>query len=629
MADLYNQLETDYDYQVLDKTATGGQAQIFKVRHKKHGYVRALRLIDKAIAQHSMEDRVYKDFTKECTTLLRLGNGGHPNIIRVNKPIFIGATALIEMDHIEGADLHDILLKKGCYSYHEVLALLKGVSSALAYCHHDIYQYCINKEEDTCIGSKQEDGSYNISEACKNDLINKYKVIHNDIHTKNIRLRNDGQYILLDFGLSFSGDKVSETSNLRGGIYEYIAPEKSERGVGFGEASDIYSFGIVLYECLTGEVPFPLENPKTPSQKAIYEVEEKHKTTPPPNIWLQRQAFFKKQGKDLSKKDYPDWLDDLIMKCLEKNAKDRFKNGKELFLQVEKYLIKQNEDEIEQRVNKEKYEIQASFEDFQAENDKFIEEFKIENKNQIEALVKSHEIKIKETIESYEVKLNELKNLDSHRPNDKTNEIVELKNKIEQLKIEKTDAVNAQNTLSLKIYELEKKLKIETNKNAFPQEVEQEIKQIKSGATTKLFLVSLITLVIGFGSGMYISKKIKLKNEQENDFGLPTVNSAKVETQTAIEDFAATSVVDSVAVVAESALTLAEATKIVADAERKVVRGELPKKSLLQNVIKAYPELKNRVYLMFKNKADKLLKIGANDESEKYEEYARQVKEQF
>lgn len=394
MPNLFDQLETDYGYKVLDKTASGGQAQIFKVRHTKYGYVRALRVIDKAIAQHSMEDKVYKDFIKECTTLLRLGNGGHPNIIRVNKPIFVGATALIEMDHIEGADLHDILLKRGCFSYQEVIELLKDTASALAYCHQDIYQYCINHSEDTCVGKKQEDGSYNISDACKKDLINKYKVIHNDIHTKNIRLRNDGKYILLDFGLSFTGDKKSETSILRGGIYEYIAPEKSERGTGFGEASDIYSLGIVLYECLTGEVPFPLQNPKSPTQKAIYEVEEKHKNAPPASIWEQRKAFLQKQGKDSSKKDYPDWLDVLVMKCLAKNTKDRFQNGKELDLHLQECINKELTTQINEKVKIERIDLQKRIDDFDNE------------KKQIEI---SHQQNIQELAKKYSGRIDEYK----------------------------------------------------------------------------------------------------------------------------------------------------------------------------------------------------------------------------
>lgn len=81
------------DYERLKFLGKGAFAQIYKVRHKDLGYVRAIKVLTEEVNEGE-DDKVYKTFLKECSLLLRIGNGGHPNIIRIYQPRKIDGKAL-------------------------------------------------------------------------------------------------------------------------------------------------------------------------------------------------------------------------------------------------------------------------------------------------------------------------------------------------------------------------------------------------------------------------------------------------------------------------------------------------------------------------------------------------------
>ncbi|MFN8357751.1 MAG: protein kinase [Spirosomataceae bacterium] len=304
-------MQLDQEYIPLDTIGFGGYARVVKVKHRRLGYVRALRIINEII--ESEESPAYQSFLEECRTLLRLGNGNHPNIINISQPKLIDKQAAVEMEYIRGKDLETVLKDTGCFSTKEVIKLLKDISSALAYCHYDIYEYCV----------EPADNGLSVEQ-----LVEKYRVIHNDIHAKNIMLKKDGVYILLDFGLSFTGSTKLRSSIRRGGVDEYKAPEKWDNAQVLTVQSDIYSLGILLYECLTGSVPFPLLH--RDSAKDIIELEQKHKHAPVPDCWSSRQQHLQRKGIEAATQDYPAWLDYVILRCLEKDPAKRFANGKDL-----------------------------------------------------------------------------------------------------------------------------------------------------------------------------------------------------------------------------------------------------------------------------------------------------------
>lgn len=326
------------EYTLLDEIGQGGYATVYKVRHNELGYIRAVRVMNVLIAR-GQEDKTYQRFLEECRLLLRIGNGNHPNIIHICRPLLKDQRAAVEMDFVDGDNL--LKYNKKCSGFvpvKDVLRLLEDMSSALAYCHEDIYRFCMDRVEDNLQDDPEDGAKVLVDEQTRERLIQKYRVIHNDIHSDNIIRREDGSYVLLDFGLAIHGENVVRSSRRSDGAPEFKAPEKWDGDMELTTQSDIYSLGVVLYEYLTGRTPFPLAAEDAGSAKALYLLGEAHKYQKPDPIYeLRKEAYEKANpGQVYEGPDYPQWLEDVIMKCLEKNPEDRFLSGKDLHEYVKK-----------------------------------------------------------------------------------------------------------------------------------------------------------------------------------------------------------------------------------------------------------------------------------------------------
>lgn len=344
------------EYTLLDELGQGGYATVYKVRHNNLGYIRAIRVLN-AIIAHGETDKTYQKFLEECKLLLRLGNGNHPNIVHIYQPLLKAQRAIVEMDFVDGKDLYHYLEEK--YSFVEikdVLRLLNDIGSALAYCHEDIYKFCMDKDEDGLQDDPEDGRKVLLDNKTKERLINKYRVIHNDIHSGNIIRRENGSYVLLDFGLAIDGDSVVRSSRRKNGAPEFKAPEKWENDSILTTQSDIYSFGVVLYEYLAGRVPFLFDKKNSNPVEAEYLLGKAHKEQHPESIFeLRKAAFEHSHPGEIYEKDYPEWLEILIMKCLSKSTKDRFKNGKELY----SFILEHLNNETDIQINGLKREIVA------------------------------------------------------------------------------------------------------------------------------------------------------------------------------------------------------------------------------------------------------------------------------
>ena len=325
------------EYTLLSELGKGGFATVYKVRHNELGYIRAVRVLNDTIQNKS--DKAYKNFLRECKMLLVLGNGNHRGIVHIYKPDFLANKAVVEMDYVDGKDLLHYLADNNCFlPADEVVRMVTEMSSALAYCHEDIYKFRMDRDADGLEPDPMDGGRPLIDDATRQRLIDKYKVIHNDIHSRNIMRRENGDFVLLDFGLAIDGDEVGVSSSRRkAGALQYLSPEKWEDATVLTTQSDIYSFGVVMYEYLTGHVPFSIVNESSFSeQKKLY---EKIMQESVPSIFEMRKASYEAKYPDKSyQKDYPDWLETAILKCLKKDPAKRFRNGKELYDFVQKHL---------------------------------------------------------------------------------------------------------------------------------------------------------------------------------------------------------------------------------------------------------------------------------------------------
>ena len=335
------------EYTMLDELGSGGFATVYKVRHNELGYIRAVRMLKENIATKEGDDPqktpTYQKFLRECKVLLRLGNGNHPNIVHIYQPRLLDNKALVEMDYVDGFDIQHYLKQNQCFvPAEEVIRMALQMSSALSYCHEDIYRFCMDREADKLKDDPNDGSKVLMDDQTRKRLIEKYKVIHNDIHSGNIMRREDGNFVLLDFGLAINGNEVVRSSRRKNGAPEFKAPEKWDDELILTEQSDIYSFGVVLYQYLAGRVPFPFNTKNSNKTEAEYLLSKAHQNATPPSLELLRKDSFEKKnlGQEY-KKDYPQWLEDVIFKCLNKNPKDRFRNGKELYDCVKKHVLEE------------------------------------------------------------------------------------------------------------------------------------------------------------------------------------------------------------------------------------------------------------------------------------------------
>lgn len=311
----------------------GSFAIVYLVRHPSLGYIRALKVSKDEIEDET--DKKWQKFMKECRLLLKIGNGGHPNIIKIYQPRLIQHKAVVEMDYVEGETLQRFIEQCQFVPFKEVWKFIKDIIGAMAYCHVDVYRYLMNPKEDDGLSLNPLDGlKYEpISKEKENELVEKYGVCHNDLHSKNIMRRDlDGSYILLDFGLAIQNRQAVNSTNKDKGAVEYSAPEKFDH-LEPTIRSDVYSLGILLFKVLTGVVPFPL---KGNTEKSISDVWESKRSQKPPKIYSLRKQAFERVHPDLSyTRDYPEAFDNIILKCLAINPKERYKNAKELLLALE------------------------------------------------------------------------------------------------------------------------------------------------------------------------------------------------------------------------------------------------------------------------------------------------------
>ncbi|HET7117459.1 MAG TPA: serine/threonine-protein kinase [Hanamia sp.] len=279
----------------LGALKSGGQGSVYKAR-KTGEIITAIKILPTPIASENDDDKHFISFRNEVQKLKRVNEVPNPNVVSI---IASGITnsgnlPFIEMEYIEGPDLGELLKLPydPVFTVKETLKVADHLANALAHCH-------------------------------------RANIKHGDIKSNNVKFnQRTGNYVLLDFGLSVMSDEQRRTSIRYAGAIEFMAPEQST-----GETlteTDVYSFGIILFELLAGTVPFPLTNKGEMARNAVMlaHVEK----LPPDIITLRYNALPGDWNADKQQREMeiPVWLLSMIYKCLEKDPANRFKNGCEL-----------------------------------------------------------------------------------------------------------------------------------------------------------------------------------------------------------------------------------------------------------------------------------------------------------
>lgn len=215
-------------YELLEKIGDGGMAVVYKGRDKLLNRFIAVKILR---PEFTKDATFVENFKRESQAAAGLS---HPNIVGVYDVGREGNINYIVMELIDGQTLNKIIEEEAPMDYKKVIDISKQVASALRVAH-------------------------------------KNKIIHRDVKPHNIMITSDGVVKLADFGIARAvNDTTLSTGSKIVGSVHYFSPEQA-RGNYVDERSDIYSLGIVMYEMLTGKVPFDGENPVTVALKHINE----------------------------------------------------------------------------------------------------------------------------------------------------------------------------------------------------------------------------------------------------------------------------------------------------------------------------------------------------------------------
>lgn len=270
-------------YELLEKIAVGGMAEIFKARTKGVGGFEKYLAI-KRILPHLSENKDFIDMLiNEAKIAVMLS---HANIVQIYDLGKIDDSYFIAMEYIEGKDLRALMTR--CDQIGMPLFIQHAIFIAIEACKGLEYAH------------SKTDGGPNPREL---------NIVHRDISPQNVMISYEGEVKITDFGIAKANVNISETeAGVVKGKYEYMSPEQAS-GLVVDRRTDIFSTGIVLYEMLTGQKPFRGESDLT-----ILERVREAKVDPP-----------SKYNKSIPKK-----LEKIVLKALSKDAPDRYQTSTEL-----------------------------------------------------------------------------------------------------------------------------------------------------------------------------------------------------------------------------------------------------------------------------------------------------------
>ncbi|MFD1176179.1 Stk1 family PASTA domain-containing Ser/Thr kinase [Paenibacillus puldeungensis] len=268
-------------YQIIERIGGGGMALVYKAQDillNRNVAIKVLR------QQFVNDEEFIRRFRREAQSAASLS---HPNIVSVYDVGQEDEVHYIVMEYVEGQNLNEIIKERAPLQVDEAVRIASQIADALDHAHHN-------------------------------------QIIHRDIKPHNILIGRNGRVKVTDFGIAraVTSATITQTGSVVGSVH-YFSPEHA-KGVATGEKSDLYSLGIVLYQMLTGRLPFFGESPISVALKHLQEHFDEPRMVNPM---------------------IPQSVENIILKSMRKNPAERYQSAKEMLRDLETCLLPERQTE--------------------------------------------------------------------------------------------------------------------------------------------------------------------------------------------------------------------------------------------------------------------------------------------
>ena len=269
-------------YEIIKSIGEGGMANVYLAKDKILDRKVAIKVLRGDL---SGDEKFIRRFQREA---LSVSNLSHPNIVEVYDVGEEEGQHYIVMEYIEGKTLKQLIQKRGALTIEEVIDIMGQITDGLAHAHE----------------------AY---------------IIHRDIKPQNIMILDNGTIKITDFGIAMAlnATQLTQTNSVMGSVH-YLPPEQAN-GKGSTVKSDIYSAGILMYELLTGSVPFKGDT--------AVEIALKHMKDKMPSIRKQNPLI-------------PQSVENIVLRATAKNPKNRYDSAREMHNDLVKALDNPDEKRI-------------------------------------------------------------------------------------------------------------------------------------------------------------------------------------------------------------------------------------------------------------------------------------------
>jgi beta-lactam-binding protein with PASTA domain/tRNA A-37 threonylcarbamoyl transferase component Bud32 len=261
----------DGRYQVVRKLGAGGMANVYLAEDQELGRHVAIKILND---RHANDDQFVERFRREAKNAAALS---HPNIVSIYDRGEAEGTYYIAMEYLDGRSLKELITSRGPAPLNVAIEYARQILSALRFAH-------------------------------------RHGIVHRDIKPHNVLVDAEGRVKVTDFGIARAGTSQMTEAGSIVGTAQYLSPEQA-RGTGVDQRSDLYSLGIVLYELLTGTLPFNGDTPVEIAMKHLSQTPELPSALRP---------------------ELPHELDLVVTRALAKDPDARYQNAEEMDADLER-----------------------------------------------------------------------------------------------------------------------------------------------------------------------------------------------------------------------------------------------------------------------------------------------------